>query len=217
MYQVLHCMTRETLLEEDILVVENAQVKDRLFLAGAKLFAEKGFDSVSVREICKEAQTSSNMVHHYFGSKGGLFDSIVLSFTERVFAVPIRLLGKKIETKEEFATVMELFFQETLWALIEQRRVLHVIMKHDVAAPAMEKLVQKFVIFLSNSQSSGFVQRGFQPDLVSGFLMDRLASQVLYADQIKKGSGHDLFGDVDYRKRWVKSNINLFLFGLVVR
>lgn len=195
----------------------NALVKDRIFTAATRLFAEKGFDSVSVREICKQAETSMNMVHHYFGSKGELFDAIIATFTEKVFAVPVRLLEKDIKSKDEFATVMELFFEETLMALIGQRRVMKVIMRHDVDAPAMSHLLQKFVHFLTRSQASGFVQREFDANLVSGFVMDRLSTQVLYAEQIKKGSGNDLISDADYRKRWAQSNINLFLYGLVAR
>lgn len=197
---------------------ENKQpVKDRLLIAGTALFAEKGFDSVSVREICKHAGTSMNMIHHYFGNKEGLFEAIVSSFTEKVFTFPLRLLEKEVQTKEEFITLIELFFEETLTALIEQRTVLQVITRHEVEASAMSELIQKFVLFLTSSQKNGFVQAGVEPELMSGFLMDRLATQVLYAPQISKYSEYDLLGDPDYRTRWTRSNLNLFLYGLVSR
>lgn len=196
-------------------VDKNESVKDRLFQAGIILFAEKGFDSVSVREICKQAGTSMNMIHHYYGNKEGLFDAIIGSFTEKVFAFPIRLLAKDVNSKEEFITRMELFFEETLVALIEQRNLLQVIRRHEIEATAMSNLLQKFVEFLAKSQQQGFVQDGIEPELMSGFLMDRLASQVLYAHEISKHSNHDIVGDLEYRTRWIRSNLNLFLYGLV--
>ena len=42
--------------------------REWLILAAARLFAAKSFDGVSVREICKEAGTGINMIHHYFGN-----------------------------------------------------------------------------------------------------------------------------------------------------
>ncbi|MEX0299312.1 MAG: TetR/AcrR family transcriptional regulator [Kordiimonas sp.] len=196
--------------------LENRQpVKERLFQTGTILFAEKGFDGVSVREICKHAGTSMNMIHHYFGNKEGLFDAIVASFTEKVFAFPLRLLEKEVQTKDEFVTLVELFFEETLTALIDQRHILQVITRHEVEASAMSELIQNFVKFLKITQEKGFVQAGIEPELMSGFIMDRLATQVLYAPQIAKYSNYDLIGDPDYRARWTRSNLNLFLYGLV--
>ena len=45
--------------------------------AAAKLFAEKGYANVSIREVCREADTSPPMVYYYFKDKKGLFDAAV--------------------------------------------------------------------------------------------------------------------------------------------
>ncbi|WP_348798945.1 TetR/AcrR family transcriptional regulator [Flavobacterium adhaerens] len=42
------------------------------------LFAEKGFDGTSVRDIAKEAKINVAMVSYYFGSKEQLLESLVL-------------------------------------------------------------------------------------------------------------------------------------------
>ena len=203
------------MMKGDKTVKKNEPVKDRLFHAGTVLFAEKGFDSVSVREICKQAGTSINMIHHYFGNKEGLFEAIVASFTEKVFAFPLRLLEKEVKTKEEFVTRFELFFEEMLTALIEQRMLLQVIKRHEVDATAMTELNEKFVRFLSISQHKGFMQKTIEPEMISGFLMERLATQVLYAPQIAKYSQYDIIGNPEYRARWTRSNLSLFLHGMV--
>jgi AcrR family transcriptional regulator len=44
-----------------------------------KLFAEKGFDGTSIRDIAKEAQINIAMVSYYFGSKEQLLESIILN------------------------------------------------------------------------------------------------------------------------------------------
>jgi AcrR family transcriptional regulator len=44
-----------------------------------KLFAEKGFDGTSIRDIAKEAKINIAMVSYYFGSKEQLLESIILN------------------------------------------------------------------------------------------------------------------------------------------
>ena len=80
-------------------------------MSGALVFAEKGFDGGSVREICKHASTSINMVHHYFGSKAGLLDAIVEQFSSQVFAVPMRLLETPPKSGDDFGSRIEMLFE----------------------------------------------------------------------------------------------------------
>jgi len=49
---------------------------ERILLAASKLFAEKGFANVSVRDICRETGTSAPVLYYYFGNKKGLFDAV---------------------------------------------------------------------------------------------------------------------------------------------
>jgi len=49
---------------------------DRILQVASKLFAEKGYANVSVRDICKETGTTPPMIYYYFGSKKGLFDKV---------------------------------------------------------------------------------------------------------------------------------------------
>ena len=49
------------------------QTRDRILDAAEKLFAEKGFDAVSVREITSAAKTHLSAVNYHFGSKKDLY------------------------------------------------------------------------------------------------------------------------------------------------
>ena len=49
---------------------------DRILQVASKMFAEKGFANVSVRDICKETETTAPVIYYYFGSKKGLFDAV---------------------------------------------------------------------------------------------------------------------------------------------
>ena len=59
--------------------MENFNEKQTQILQVAeKLFAEKGFDGTSIREISKESNVNVAMVSYYFGSKEKLLESLIV-------------------------------------------------------------------------------------------------------------------------------------------
>jgi len=58
--------------------IKSENTKKRLFNAGVKVFAEKGYRDATVREICKKAGAANiNAVNYYFGSKENLYRDIL--------------------------------------------------------------------------------------------------------------------------------------------
>ena len=57
---------------------DDRKVRNRLLEAGANLFLEKDFHTVSLREIALKADTTSAMINYYFKSKHGLFEEMVI-------------------------------------------------------------------------------------------------------------------------------------------
>lgn len=50
---------------------------NEILLVAARLFAERGYSNVSIRDVCKEAKTSAPMIYYYFKDKKGLFRAAV--------------------------------------------------------------------------------------------------------------------------------------------
>lgn len=63
------------------------EVRDRIFASALRHFSQKGFAATSLREISLDAQTTKPMVYYYFGSKEGLYSSIVREILEEMAAV----------------------------------------------------------------------------------------------------------------------------------
>lgn len=57
-------------------VVELSKGKQRLIRVAMKLFADKGFDGVTVRDISAAADVSVGLINHHFGSKEGLREAV---------------------------------------------------------------------------------------------------------------------------------------------
>lgn len=51
---------------------------DHLFMVAARMFAERGFDGVSVREISRASGFSMASIYHHFRTKEGLFAEVCL-------------------------------------------------------------------------------------------------------------------------------------------
>lgn len=52
--------------------------RERILDAAEELFAEHGFDGVTVRQVTRKANVDVALAHYYFGTKRGLFNSVFL-------------------------------------------------------------------------------------------------------------------------------------------
>ena len=57
--------------------------KTRILEAATKLFAQKGFDGTSIREICKKANVNLCMISYYWGGKQELYNGIIENLLEK--------------------------------------------------------------------------------------------------------------------------------------
>jgi len=66
--------------------LREAEVRDRIFASALRCFSQKGFAATSLREVSEDAQTTKPMIYYYFGSKEGLYGSIVRQILEEMAA-----------------------------------------------------------------------------------------------------------------------------------
>lgn len=83
---------------------KDENTKEKILKIAIKLFAQKGFGGVSVREICKEADVNLCLISYYFGGKQELYNTIIDNLIEKLtqyaktflnFSVEPRTLSKK--------------------------------------------------------------------------------------------------------------------------
>lgn len=59
-------------------------MRDRIFQSALRHFSNKGYAATSLREISDDAATTKPMIYYYFGSKEGLYGSIVREILEEM-------------------------------------------------------------------------------------------------------------------------------------
>jgi len=188
--------------------------RERLLTSGAAVFAEKGYEGGSTREICARASTGTNMVHHYFGNKAGLLDAIIERFGARVLALPIKLLAAPAQSRDDFVSRIEMLFEATMDACLEHRDLLKVVVREDASPAVLGNYADTFVAFLDEGKRRGLVREGLDTSMVSGVILDRVINQVLYTPGIK--AAHDVdISDPIYLKRWCAANVDYVLHGML--
>jgi AcrR family transcriptional regulator len=89
--------------------MQEAKVQDKredILDVAEKLFAEQGFEAISIREISKSADINIAMVSYYFGSKEKLYEEVV-----NRKLISSDLIIKHIEQYEAY--------QEKLFAIVD--------------------------------------------------------------------------------------------------
>ena len=194
-------------------MTDDHSIKQRLIAAGKTLFADKGFAGASVRDICKQAGASATMIHHYFGSKQGLFDAIVDEFGSTTFDVPLRLIAKPAQNREEFRLRLEMFITETFQALKSQAPVFRILARENQPFLAMTRFHTGLGAYLAEAQKAGLVAPELRTDLVTGIVLDRLGGQILYAAMAADDTPNVL-SDADYADAWLAANTHVLIHGL---
>ena len=79
---------------------EKEKSKDRILKSATKLFAQKGYDGVGIREICKEANANICMISYFWGGKQELYRGIIEDLIEKQTEYAKTFLNLDMEPSE---------------------------------------------------------------------------------------------------------------------
>ena len=60
------------------------EAREKLQTAGTRMFAEKGFAGVSIRQLAEESGVNNALISYHFGGKEGLYEAVVTAQYERL-------------------------------------------------------------------------------------------------------------------------------------
>jgi len=160
--------------------------KERLLNAAGELFAEKGFHTTSVREICERARANLASVNYHFRSKEKLYEAVVLeTFNYAIEKYPGDLDRDKVRSPEERLFVfVHRFLMRRLdtdrpaWHLKVLRR------EHAEPGPALHAVFKK-VIRKNQEELLAILRDLIGPRADQQYLrlcMSSIAGQCLYYD-----------------------------------
>ncbi len=144
---------------------EHHATAEKILQVASKMFAEKGFSNVSVRDICRETGTTAPVIYYYFGSKKGLFDAVARKqISMEDF---IRQLSKESETGdpkkglESFISTYLSSFPEHTFDIGLYMRDSATLDKHSaqMVSDDLERIRSMAVRLVDNSISKGLFRK----------------------------------------------------------
>ena len=96
---------------------------ERILSTALELFAVKGYDATSVREICEAAGITRPTLYHFYGSKDGVLRALVTAGFDQFRGIVNQGLSARGSFRERLKTITRLVFEEArthprLWRFI---------------------------------------------------------------------------------------------------
>ena len=125
---------------------KDLETRQRLIEAAARLFAERGFSKVTVREICRSARANVAAVNYHFGGKKGLYDEIVQAAIRTMHGTTqeIQRLGEGKPADEQLRIFVRIFLTRVAQA---RDGWIHHLMAREFSdpTPALDLVVKHVV------------------------------------------------------------------------
>lgn len=121
------------------------ETRARVLNAAARLFAERGFASVTVRDICRKARANVAAVNYHFGGKHGLYTAVMQSAiaTMQATSEAARTAGDGHPAEERLRAYVRVFVQRLMGS--GRDTWIHQLMMREIAdpTPALDMVVEQ--------------------------------------------------------------------------
>jgi AcrR family transcriptional regulator len=117
--------------------------RDKLLRAGAEVFAERGFQAATVREICARAGANVAAVNYHFGDKLGLYTEVLRA---ALLAADPEVIGAAVDRGAEPEELLRLIIRTRVYALLGTDRATS-LMIHELSrpTPALARVVDETI------------------------------------------------------------------------
>lgn len=196
--------------------------REALIMAGKRVFAQKGFEGATVKDLADEAGVNVSLVSYHFGGKENLYRSCLESFgTERLEAAE-RVL-KTPATAEEFKLRLQMFGEDMMAIYLTQADTCKMIHRGmDNMDPITAEVFQKIFVriydallaFVRAAQKNGILRAEFEPDISTTLLFGALM-HVLRSQDIARMLGHPTLEDSTHAAKIIGHWLNGWSSGFI--
>jgi AcrR family transcriptional regulator len=115
--------------------VKDLETRERLLSAASRLFAERGFAKVTVRDICRRARANVAAVNYHFHGKTGLYEEVLRSAIQimRSTTEAAERAGAGRPPEEQFEAFISIFLQRVV--VEGHNSWIHGLMMHELSDP----------------------------------------------------------------------------------
>ncbi len=195
--------------------------RDKLLEVALHLFAKKGYESVSVKELADESNLNVSLVSYHFGGKEGLYRACLAEFGNQRLAVAQRVL-KPASSREEVRVRLQLFVEEVFNCHLEQADACQLVHREselqipvipDIFEETFLKIFETLVDFLKKAQNSGFLRTGQDCQIIARIFFSSVM-HIAHTDPLAQKIFSKTLANAKYRDQMVSHLLSTFLDGI---
>lgn len=196
--------------------------RDLILLKAKELFAEKGFDGTSIRDIVDAAGVNVSLVSYYFGGKAGLYRECIVHFGKVRLGLAEGFLSHA-KTKDEVGAKLQVFVEKTLQAIADDHAAQKIVAAEldrgrdtfeDVLRDVFLKIHAAVAGFLADAQKRKFVRKDLDPRLLASMLQGMMINEARL-ERVKKCYFDASIHDPVHRQDCARHILGVFLGGVM--
>ncbi len=197
--------------------------KAKIIEVANKLFAEKGYEATSIREIASRAEVNLASINYYFGSKQGLFEYMVEEFVSQKFSLVVSVLDPP-EAFEEFKLRLTLFVRQFISLAQNEKDAFCMMNKNietfartspELFAQSFKSIRTQFIEFVQMAQEKEILRPDFDLEVITQIIFGSLIDMVKGNELRKHFGGLDI-EDPEANEKYIDTLIKVVVKGMGV-
>jgi AcrR family transcriptional regulator len=194
--------------------------KERLIQVAKCLFAKKGFEGTTVKDISDAAKLNVSLISYHFQGKEGLYEACLETIGKARLAATERILQKP-SSLEEFRIRLQMFVEEIISFHLAEPDVSRIInreceMEKPIALSVFKdtflRSFEKMIAFFQSAQNQGFLKKELNIEIISSLFFTGIV-QLIQKDQLNELFFGRTIKDAKYRNCVIQNAVSFCLFG----
>ncbi len=192
-----------------------------LLSAARQVFAEKGYDGTTVKQLADKAGVNVSLVSYHFGGKEGLYKECILHVAEARIESMERLLQAP-QNRDELKLRLRLFAEEMTEVHCRELGLCLIVHRDvdlgnpiavDIFKNVFHRLFKSLVAFFAAAESRGVILPQKNPEILTSLVFGSLTS-FLQSEKKREVLGLGSIQDPTFRANFITSWLELIWSGI---
>jgi TetR/AcrR family transcriptional regulator len=149
-----------------------------LLQAAQRLFAQKGLDGVSVREIADAANVHFGLIRYHFGNKEGLYRACIEAYGHARLLSAKRFLDPPT-SKDHFIRNLKYAIEDIVEIQLENPELTRLVLREvenedsiadDIFGKTLIQMAKCFVVFFNGAKQAGYLRQDVDPLFITNII-----------------------------------------------